>query len=42
MTTDGVITDTSSGTVVCSSGMVLDGIFADTVSGTVVGPLEWC
>ena len=38
MMTDGVITDTSSGTVVDTSGMVLDGIFADTVSGTVVGP----
>ena len=30
------ITDTSSGTVVGPSGMVLDGIFADTVPGTVV------
>ena len=38
MMTDGVITDTSSGTVVDPSGMVLDGIFADTVFGTVVGP----
>ena len=36
MMTDGVITDTVSGTVVDLSGMVLDGIFADTVFGTVV------
>ena len=38
MTTDGVITDTSSGTVVDPSGMVLDGIFAETEFGTMVGP----
>ena len=40
MMTDGVITDTVSGTVVDPSGMVLDGIFADTVPGTVVRPSE--
>ena len=43
MMTDGVITDTSSGTVVDPSGMVLDGIFADTVlwnRGSIL--LEWC